>query len=133
MTVKHKNRKCSLPWLSDDIKQLMKDRDNALKKAIKSKLSCERQKFASLRNRVIRQLRKAKADFFITIIKNCHGNSKATWDQINKLTGKTSSSNNSIQLKNNGMLLQDPSAVVQTLNEYFVDSVDTIAKFPCEI
>ena len=83
---------------------------------LNSKLSCERKKLALLRNKVTRQLCKAKADFFITTIKNCHGTSKAIWEQINKLTGKNSSSKNSIQLKNNGKLLQDPSAVAQTIN-----------------
>jgi len=53
----------------------MKERDNALKLATRSKMVHDRNKFVMLRNKVVRALRKAKADFFITIIENAHGNS----------------------------------------------------------
>ncbi len=44
----------------------MKQRDNALKQFLKSKMECEKQHFYKLRNRVIMRLEKQS-------IYNCHG------------------------------------------------------------
>lgn len=62
--MKCKNKKQSLPWVNDNIKQLMKERGNALKLATRSKRTHDRSKFVMLRNKVVRVSRKAKADFF---------------------------------------------------------------------
>lgn len=50
------------------ILNLMKKRDMALKVAVKSKVSSDRHTFIMLRNRVVKQLSVAKADFFLNII-----------------------------------------------------------------
>ena len=39
------------------------------------------------RNKVLKKLRKAKADFFLTIIDKAGGHSKLIWDQLKTLTG----------------------------------------------
>lgn len=46
----------------------MKERDSALKRSLKTKLYSDRHRFTSLRNQVIKVIRKAKANFFITVI-----------------------------------------------------------------
>ena len=62
-----------------------KEQDNALKIATKSKLSHDRHIFAMLRQKVQKEtLRKAKLNFVITIIENCHGSSRAIWSHIKK-------------------------------------------------
>ena len=60
---------------------LMKKRDFALKIALKSKSINDGRVF-----KVVNELRKAKANFFMTIIKEGKGNSKLIWKNINKLT-----------------------------------------------
>ncbi len=50
--------------INSDILELMKKRDLALKTANRSKFSHDRQHFAMLWNKVVKTLRKAKADFF---------------------------------------------------------------------
>lgn len=54
----------------------MKKCDFALKVALKSKLITDTQIFTNLRNKVVNELRKAKAKFFMDIIKDGKGNSK---------------------------------------------------------
>ncbi len=49
-----------LPWLNSNIWSLMKQRDNALKQFLKSKMECEKHNFNKLRNRVINEIRKGK-------------------------------------------------------------------------
>ncbi len=73
--------------MNSDILELMKKRDLALKTANRSKFSHDRQHFAMLRNKVVKILRKAKADFFLRIINEARGNSKTIWNKLNYLKG----------------------------------------------
>ena len=68
--IKDKQHKNTVPWINPGIIKLMKMRDQALKIANKTKLTHDRGRFTMLRNKVVRTLRQAKADFFLTIIKN---------------------------------------------------------------
>ena len=67
----------------------MKEHDLALKMAIRTKLYHDKHHFAMLRNKVITRLRKARADFFITIISEAQGNPKIIWTQLKKTHGTT--------------------------------------------
>lgn len=71
--------------MNSDVIKLMKERDFALKTAIKSKSISARKLFTSLRNKVVNDIQKAKADFFLTIIANSKGDSKTIWNQLKKL------------------------------------------------
>lgn len=73
---KHKVKQ-ELPWLHDTLWNLKKKRDSALKKFLKSGLSTDRLIFKSLRNKVTMQLQKAKANFFLEIIKDAKGTIKS--------------------------------------------------------
>lgn len=66
----------------------MKQGDNALKQFLKSKMECEKRNFNKLRNRVINKTRKAKANFYISIIEKGKGNTKLIWENLKNLTGK---------------------------------------------
>lgn len=69
--IKQKPRKRNhLPWLNSTIWSLMKQRDYALKTAIKTKTTHDRHKFTSLRNKVTKEIRTTKANFFIELISN---------------------------------------------------------------
>lgn len=72
------------------INQLMKKRDLALKKSIKTKLQTDILVFKGLRNKVISELRKAKSSYFMQLFAESHGNSSLIWKHINKLTNHKS-------------------------------------------
>lgn len=57
----------------------MKNRDHALKISLKTKRVNDRQTFTSLRNKVIKEIRSAKANFFINIISTAKGNTEEIW------------------------------------------------------
>lgn len=59
-----KHRK-KLPWLTDDVRKLMKERDNALKKSLKTGFTCDRQIFTSLRNKAVKKYVKLKLNSFV--------------------------------------------------------------------
>ena len=82
------NNSYLLPWISSDIRKLMKERDNALKHSLKSKPPTDRHIFVSIRNKEIKEIRAAKSNFFVDLIHDAKGNHKQIWDCLHKLTGK---------------------------------------------
>lgn len=85
-----------LPWLNENIRSLMKQRDQALKMALRNNVEHEKRLFTTLRNKVVKELKKAKATFFINAISETKGNSKEIWRNLNKLTGKYNTINKKI-------------------------------------
>lgn len=65
----------------------MKERYKALKLANTTKSTHDRGRFTMLRNKVVRSLRKAKADLFLMIIEQSNGNAQIIWNQLRKMTG----------------------------------------------
>lgn len=68
-------RKQTLPWITNEIYQLMKKRDNALKKSLSTKLNTDDLIYKGLRNQVVTELRKAKTNYFMQLINTSGGNS----------------------------------------------------------
>ena len=64
----------------------MKNRDYLLKKVLKSGLDTDMRLFKNHRNRVVNELKKAKAYFFIDIIQQTKGNNHLLWKHINSLS-----------------------------------------------
>lgn len=65
--LKYSQRRRALPWLNKDIFQLMKKRDLALKHSLLTKTNTDIFVFKGLRNKVVRELRKAKTNYFLLI------------------------------------------------------------------
>lgn len=76
-----------LPWTKGDIWKLMKERDSVLKTANKYKINADRHTFVMLRNKVTKEIRKAKAKYFIDVINEAKGNTTAIWKRLKTLTG----------------------------------------------
>ncbi len=122
-------RRDTLPWLNEECMKLMKERDQLLKQSLKTGLATDRQKCTSLRNKVIKRLRQAKANFFIDTIEEARGNGKKIWQTINKLIGRKQNYNNKyLELKINTELVTNPIIISTELNTFFLDSVYEITQ-----
>lgn len=130
--IKPKPRKKNhLPWLNSEIWSLMKQRDHTLKISLKTKAAHNRQIFTSLRNKVTKEIRNAKANFFINVISNARGNAKEIWTNIRKLTGNNIIHKNIRELQLNENLTNDPNEIATALNTYFIDSVKNLTHSSC--
>lgn len=78
----------NLPWITGECWKLMKERDQLLKKSLKSGLTTDRQKYNSIINKVMQTIKRAKVDFFMNTIEEAKGNGKMIWQNINKLIGR---------------------------------------------
>lgn len=109
---KCKRRRVSLPWLNNDIRQLIKKRDLALKKSLSTKLNTDLLIFKGLRNMVVRELRKAKTTYFTQLIVESKGNSTSLWKHLNNLTKLKPSQRKSItELEVNGVISNDSTVI----------------------
>ncbi len=124
-----KRKGVSLPWIDNNCRNLMKQRDRLLKQSLISGLTTDREKFMYVRNKVTDYLRRAKANFFIKISESAKGNGKKVWQCLNKLMGRQSSQNNTeLELKIDGVLVKDPHTLANKLNEFFINSVYELTK-----
>ena len=70
------------------MKEVREDRDSSLKTALQSGLRSDWYSYTSLQNRVVRNIRKVKADLYIQVIDDAKGNGKLIWKNLNKLIGR---------------------------------------------
>lgn len=125
---KTNKKKMTLPWINNENNQLMKKRDLALKKSIKTKLQTDILVFKGLRNKVVSELRKAKSSYFMQLFAESHGNSSLIWKHINKLTNHKSNQSKCItKLNINGSTSNNALEIANELNSYFVDSGEQLA------
>ncbi len=105
------------------------------KVALKSGHSSDRLTFTTLRNKVLRNLRKSKAELFIRIINEAQGNGKLIWRNLNKLTGRYKEQRITLpELKVNGILTKDNDMIASTFNDFFINSVrELVQGIPTEI
>ena len=97
------NRK-NLPWLTKDIIQLMRKRNNLFKKAKDSNDPNDLQQFKAIRNKVVSKIRSSKQSFFSSLNPKCP---KDFWKSIKAI---------------------NPSSGVCTISSLFDSSTNTEAK-----
>ena len=78
-------RKNSYPWIDSSILVLMRNRDQARKKAFKSKSDEDFNIYKRLRNCVTSRLRNAKSDIFKRKLDDCRHDSKTFWKLMKKI------------------------------------------------
>ena len=119
--IRIKNR--TEPWMNSIILELIRERDKILYKSNKSKDDRElRIKFNSLRNKVQREIKKAKTNFFKDKIEENKDNPKSLWKQFKTLGYSSKSTNKSkiiLDIDNN--LCFEPKTNSDHMNNYFLN------------
>ena len=80
-----KIKKFKEPWLSNEILELIKDKDRALKKAKRSKTADDWKLAHRLRNNCLSLIRKTKSDFIQNELNSNMKNSKKFWKQLKEV------------------------------------------------
>uniref|UniRef100_A0A3B3CCL8 Reverse transcriptase domain-containing protein n=1 Tax=Oryzias melastigma TaxID=30732 RepID=A0A3B3CCL8_ORYME len=118
--------KTSLPWINETVLKLMKQRDAALKKYLKTGLLTDTLLYKELRNNVTSLLRKSKANFYLNLIEQAKGNTKKLWQTINKITARENHSSQKFEIFINENLETDVQMVANHFNDYFIESVKNL-------
>uniref|UniRef100_A0A8C6TJ76 Reverse transcriptase domain-containing protein n=1 Tax=Neogobius melanostomus TaxID=47308 RepID=A0A8C6TJ76_9GOBI len=73
-------------------------------------------------------MRKAKANFYVSVIESANGNGKKVWETINKITGRGTNKDSEVVLQIESQLVKDPATVAMEFNNFFKDSVSEISQ-----
>ena len=76
---------------------------------------------------MVKDLRQAKADYFIKLINESKGHSKLIWDDINKITKKEGKSAQNGVIKEKSKVIEDKEQIATIINSFVVDSVQCLA------
>ena len=111
------------PWMNKDILEIIDDRDKALNIANKFKSNkLLRQEFNVLRNKVQREIKKAKSNYLKDRIEENKNNPKKLWKQFKSLGFSSKSKVNSkIVLNINNDICPETKPIVDYMNEYFLN------------
>ena len=80
-------------WLSNDLKNLMKERDRSLKLYLKSKLENDKKEMRRMRNLVNIAVKNARADFVKEQLENHKNDPNKFWNSLIPNSKTTSSQN----------------------------------------
>ena len=86
------------PWMSNYVKDMMRQRDYLHCKAIKTKSEADWNSYKKLRNEVTLLMRKEKETYYKTLISNSNKDPKGIWSTLKKLLPKSSKTPNNIEI-----------------------------------
>ena len=134
----HKNY---VPWITDDTKKLMQERDRYKEQAkfmarnncnvtspAQSDIWCQ---YKKLRNKVNNLMKQEEIRFKRSKLNECHGSSDQVWKLAKKFINWTSTGAPSqLETEENGLIILVSKAadIARLMNEYFVGKIETIVK-----
>ena len=119
-------RKESLPWITTEIRKLINKKFRALKKYKTSKDRNDWELYKRLRNQVVRELRRAEAQHWITAFQKADC-PKSFWGLVKKIQNKKRSQGIGA-LEVEGQIVTDPTAKAVALNNFFSNIGKNLAK-----
>ncbi len=120
-TVKNVNT----PWLDAELKENLKERDQAKSTAGSSNLKSDWQVYRKLRNFVSEMNKKIKKTHFENVLQKASHDCKQLWNKLNYLLKRNSGSTVSY-LETGEDFLTKPVDIANHLNNYFIKKVDKL-------
>ena len=118
--LQHKKlRSKKVPWITNNIKKLIIQRDKLKRKAILTNLENDWSNYKTSRNEVNIKLRNAKSNYYSTKIAGQKFDPKRAWKSINNLLGKQSKPTLVNELNLNENHLTSSKGIAEGFNNYF--------------
>ena len=111
------------PWISAEINKMIKIKNKLFHRKKRQPNSIEIKRLYNLfRNRVNRELKKAKRNYYNKYFEDNCNNIKKTWEGIRSIINIKSSKESTIaQIKVNNKVINNHKEIVETLNNFFVN------------
>ena len=121
---------CDTPWLTGELRKLMATRDQVKQQAIRKKDQLLFEKYRSLRNKVVKQCKKARREYYSNLIAGSLSKPDKLWKTLKKiLPGKTKQS--TILLKDDLGMHSEASDIANCFNRFFTNIGKNLASvFP---
>ena len=121
---KRKMKNKRKPWMNYQILDMIKSKHKLFKKYLENKTPQNMNAFKAKRNKVKREIDKAKKQYYYTFFKNCKNDPKKIWKGINELSNKCHKTKSSlpsyIKVDDEGNLSSNPKFIINKLNKHFV-------------
>jgi hypothetical protein len=117
--ITRKVRNDYVPWITAEIKNSMYYRDSLKKKAVKTKSKYAHEVYKRARNDVNKIIKHTKATYYMNAFNHYESNLKQMWKKISDLTSKKTKSTNISEIKEDGVMLTDPTEVANSFNTFF--------------
>ena len=115
-------------WLSNDLMELMKDRNHALKRASKSKNENNKKYARNIRNLVNHQIKKARSDYVQEQLNTLKDKPKKFWNILNDIIDPGKHFKNFKLIDDKGDLMNDLEAA-NKVNEFFANIGRILAQY----
>ena len=117
------------PWITNELKRRIYNRDYLKKKAISSNDPHVWQDYKQARNQTNAEIKKLKRDYFTKNLELNKHNMKKTWQLINKLSSRNTGKTKRISEINLGEQLDitSPVEIAEAFNSYFSSVGDNLA------
>ena len=106
--------------MTSTIANEMRERDYHLKKAKGNKMSRNWRVYRQLRNRVNRDIKKAKSDYYTNLIQENQGDAKGFWKALKKTLPSLKTSTYISSLRVDGAVVNSDESIATVLNNFFV-------------
>ena len=110
------------PWLSDETKQLMKERDRAQLWASSTHNQTDCASYRAIRNKVTKRLKYKKKDWQKRKLKECRNESGKLWANIKGWLNMSSNSTPS-KLFHEGRMETSQISIASIMNHFYIDKV----------
>ena len=118
---KVKTKHVQKPFITPEILLLMKERDKLQKKYSKHPITYSTQ-YKSIRNRINNLIRQSKAIYYKSRLTAASGNSRDTWNVLNKVLRPNSNHNVNDKFVIENELSTDAKKIVEGFNNYYVNA-----------
>ena len=115
------------PWISDETKKKMEERDLAQKTAEQTKSGDDWNNYKRLRNNVNSVLRGEKKRWQAKKLEGCLEDTSSTWKHVKQFLG-WNTGGPPTRLLDNGELVTKPTGLAKTMNQFFIKKVKDLRK-----
>ena len=107
------------PWITPELKQLLRARDKLKIKAVKAKSQLLMNAYKQMRCKANNLNRKLKREHFSSKIELNKGNIKETWKTINQLVNKRSKTTEISTIREGDRVISHPTEIADSMNQFF--------------
>ena len=108
------------PWITPELKQLLRARDKLKIKAVKAKSQLLMNAYKQMRCKANNLNRKLKREHFSLKIELNKGNIKETWKTINQLVNKRSKTTEISTIREGDRVISDPTEIADSMNQFLL-------------
>ena len=119
-------RKNKAPWLDEEVRKSIKDRDLLKKLAVEEGSMDTWKQYRSLRNKITKMNRQKKKQYYKNKVRECNNDSKKLWNTLNEAMGRDTKAKVPTFIEVNGVFLTKPVDIANYFNNFFITKIKNI-------